>query len=109
LIVVRRNNLSLTGDNLLAVDYENSAVGEWISVPTASPDTAATPDPAIESAAVVRFRSCRWRKPPEDGNAECCTHRDVLPLTGTRGFDPEAWCPDCAFFKLRRTPRKNNY
>ncbi len=93
----------------MAVDYENSAVGDWISVPTASPDTAATtPDPSTDSGAVARFRSCRWRKPPENGAAECCTHRDVLPLTGTRGFDPEAWCPDCAFFKLRRTPRKNN-
>jgi hypothetical protein len=60
------------------------------------------------SAAVERFRSCRWRKPPENGDAECCTHRDVLPLTGTHGFDPEAWCGDCAFFKLRRTPRRNH-
>ncbi len=94
----------------MAVDYENLAVGDPVSVPTASPDSVtATAEPGIESAAVARFRSCRWRKPPEDGEAECCTHRDVLPLTGTRGFDPEAWCPDCAFFKLRRTPRKNNH
>ena len=92
----------------MAVDYDNSAVGDCMSVPTASSDTAtATVDPSSQSAAVVRFRSCRWRKPPEDGEAECCVHRDVLPLTGTRGFDPEAWCPDCAFFKLRRTPRKS--
>ncbi len=96
----------------MAVDYENLAVGESISVPAASSDSVsatADPAPAIESAAVARFRSCRWRKPPENGEAECCTHRDVLPLTGTRGFDPEAWCPECAFFKLRRTPRKNNH
>ncbi len=94
----------------MAVDYENLAVGDSVAVPTASPDNvAATADPAIETAAVARFHSCRWRKPPENGEAECCTHRDVLPLTGTRGFDPEAWCPDCAFFKLRRTPRKNNH
>jgi hypothetical protein len=103
------NNLSLTGRELLAVDYENSAVGECTSVPTASSDTAtATVDPSTQSAAVLRFRSCRWRKAPEDGEAECCVHRDVLPLAGTRGFDPEAWCPDCAFFKLRRTPRRNH-
>ncbi len=33
-------------------------------------------------------------------------------MTGTDGFNPEAWCPDCAFFKLRRAPgasRKNDY
>jgi hypothetical protein len=54
--------------------------------------------------AVLRFKSCRWRRPPEEG-LECCVHRDVLPLAGT-SFNPEAWCPDCTFFKLRRTPKK---
>jgi hypothetical protein len=59
-----------------------------------------------ESEAVVKFKSCRWRRPPEDG-PECCGHRDVLPIAGT-SFNPEAWCPDCAYFKLRRTPKKRN-
>ena len=57
------------------------------------------------SAAVMKFRSCRWRRPPEDG-PECCTHRDVLPMAGTSGFKPESWCPDCTLFKLRRSPKK---
>ncbi|HUC77678.1 MAG TPA: hypothetical protein VMS04_20420 [Vicinamibacterales bacterium] len=56
------------------------------------------------SPAVAKFKSCRWRRPPEDG-PECCGHRDVLPIAGT-SFNPEAWCPDCTFFKLRRTPKK---
>jgi hypothetical protein len=30
----------------------------------------------------------------------------VLPIAGVSGFDPEAWCPDCTFYKVRRTPRK---
>ena len=60
-----------------------------------------------QSAAVARFKSCRWRRPPDDGT-ECCGHRDVLPMAGTTGFDPEAWCPDCAFYKLRRTPKKRS-
>jgi hypothetical protein len=59
------------------------------------------------SEAVMKFKSCRWRRPPEDG-PECCGHRDVLPLAGTTGFDPAAWCPDCAFYKLRRTPKKRS-
>jgi hypothetical protein len=67
--------------------------------------TAATPETA-ESPAVARFKSCRWRRPPEDG-PECCGHRDVLPMAGT-SFNPEAWCPDCQFYKLRRTPKKRN-
>ena len=54
----------------------------------------------------IKFKSCRWRRPPEDG-PECCGHRDVLPIAGT-SFNPEAWCPDCAFFKLRRTPKKRS-
>jgi hypothetical protein len=62
-------------------------------------------DAPAQSEAVVRFKSCRWRRPPEDG-PECCGHRDVLPMAGTTGFDPEAWCPDCQFYKLRRTPKK---
>jgi predicted secreted protein len=59
--------------------------------------------PAV-SAAVQKFRSCRWRAAPEDG--EFCTHRDVLPFAGKDGFVAESWCPDCAFYKLRRTPKK---
>ena len=71
----------------------------------------AAAQPAVEapatSAAVARFKSCRWRRPPEEG-PECCGHRDVLPIAGTTGFDPEAWCPDCSFYKLRRTPKKRS-
>ena len=69
--------------------------------PAAQPVT----DAPAQSEAVVRFKSCRWRRPPEDG-PECCGHRDVLPMAGATGFDPEAWCPDCQFYKLRRTPKK---
>jgi hypothetical protein len=67
--------------------------------------TASTAD--VVSPAVLKFKSCRWRRPPDEG-PECCGHRDVLPLAGTSGFDPEAWCPDCAFYKLRRTPKKRD-
>ena len=78
------------------------------------PDAPATmttdaPDPVQPqvSAAVARFKSCRWRRPPEEG-PECCGHRDVLPMAGTTGFDPEAWCLDCTFYTLRRTPKKRD-
>ena len=78
------------------------------------PETTQTPlaetaqvKSAVESPAVVKFKSCRWRRPPEDG-PECCGHRDVLPIAGATGFDPEAWCPDCTFYKLRRTPKKRS-
>ena len=64
----------------------------------------AVPAEAPVSAAVEKFRSCRWRATPEDG--EFCTHRDVLPFAGKDGFVAESWCPDCAFYKLRRTPKK---
>jgi hypothetical protein len=69
---------------------------------TASSDTVA---PAAEEApAVMKFKSCRWRSDPDDG--AFCTHRDVLPFAGKEGFKPDSWCPDCAFYKLRRTPKK---
>ena len=70
------------------------------TAPAESPAESRTMTPAV-----VRFKSCRWRRPPEEG-PECCGHRDVLPMAGTTGFDPEAWCPDCTFYKLRRTPKK---
>ncbi len=63
-------------------------------------------EPIRNSMAAQKFRACRWRRPAEGDAPECCGHRDVLPLTGTHGFDPEAWCEECTFFKLRRTPRK---
>ena len=61
-----------------------------------------------ESAAFVRFRSCRWMQPAENGNQEFCTHREVKPYAGTTGFDPDAWCPECQYYKLRRAPKKRN-
>ena len=80
------------------------------NVPTvsgAAPAALETPTPqAPMSEAMIKFKSCRWRRPPEDG-PECCGHRDVLPIAGT-SFNPDAWCPDCTFFKLRRTPKKRN-
>jgi hypothetical protein len=76
-----------------------------LPVPHDTPATGGAPDASEVSAATMKFRSCRWRRPPEDG-AECCTHRDVLPIAGSSGFKPEAWCPDCQYFKLRRSPRK---
>jgi len=77
--------------------------------PAAAADvtTSASVEAPVVSEAVTKFKSCRWRRPPEDG-PECCGHRDVLPIAGTTGFDPEAWCPDCSFYKLRRTPKKRS-
>ena len=57
-----------------------------------------------DSPALAKFRSCRWRAAPEEG--EFCTHRDVLPFAGKEGFSADSWCPDCGFYKLRRTPKK---
>jgi hypothetical protein len=72
--------------------------------PAAAPEAPAAP--ATESAAFVKFRSCRWHQPKENGNAEFCTHREVKPYAGTSGFDADAWCPDCQYYKLRRSPKK---
>jgi len=79
--------------------------------PSPAPDNAqplaaapAAPDTEPVAPAVIKFKSCRWRCDPEDG--EYCTHRDVLPFAGKEGFKPDSWCPECAFYKLRRTPKK---
>ena len=75
--------------------------------PAAAAPVAAAPAVAALSPAVTKFKSCRWRCDPEAG--EFCTHRDVLPFAGKEGFVPESWCPDCAFYKLRRTPKKRDW
>jgi hypothetical protein len=71
----------------------------------APPDTPSAPD---QSPAVVRFLSCRWRKPLEDGIPDHCTHRDVLPMAGKEGFSADSWCTDCALYKAKRMPRKRD-
>jgi hypothetical protein len=91
-------------------DTKYSPAASWPEQPT---DEAPAPEPveptqAAEapavSPAVEKFQSCRWRATPDAG--EFCTHRDVLPFAGKEGFKPESWCPECAFYKLRRTPKK---
>jgi len=77
--------------------------------PEPAPAPVPVPEAALVSAAVGRFHSCRWRRAAENGTPECCGHRDVLPMTGTGGFDAEAWCPECAYYKLKRTPKKRDY
>ena len=81
------------------------AAGAAVVAPAAAP---AVPQTAVVSEAVIKFRSCRWRRPPDEG-VECCGHRDVLPIAGTTSFVAEAWCPECAYFKLRRVPKKREY
>jgi hypothetical protein len=76
--------------------------------PAEAPSSDA-PAPQVDPVdpAVAKFKSCRWRCAPEDG--EFCTHRDVLPFAGKNDFKPESWCPECAFYKLRRTPKKRDW
>ena len=76
--------------------------------PAAKPAAVPAPEspPAAESPAWGRFRSCRWHQPKENGSSEFCTHREVKPYAGTSGFDADAWCPECQYYKLRRSPKK---
>jgi hypothetical protein len=83
--------------------------GEEPTAPTAStPGAASAPatSDVPQSANLVRFNSCRWQQPAEHGNAAFCTHREVKPYAGTAGFDADAWCPECQYYKLRRAPKK---
>ena len=74
--------------------------------PADAPATPAAPETVVNPA-VMKFKSCRWRCAPEDG--EFCTHRDVLPFAGKNDFKADSWCPECAFYKLRRTPKKREW
>lgn len=74
--------------------------------PSAEPEPPGlvSSDTGTLSPAAEKFKSCRWRATPDVG--DFCTHRDVLPFAGKEGFVADSWCPDCAFYKLRRTPKK---
>jgi hypothetical protein len=74
---------------------------------TTTTTTAPAADAPELSAADARFKSCRWRATPDQG--PFCTHRDVLPFAGKEGFSADSWCLECAFYKLRRTPKKRDY
>ena len=68
-----------------------------------------SPTPVPEAPvppAVQRFESCRWRQAVEDTTPAHCTHRDVITIAGVQTFSPEAWGPDCEYYKIKRTPRK---
>ena len=89
------------------MDETNPFAVPVVSDAPAEPKAEQPAAPAGMSPAVQKFKSCRWRCDPEAG--EFCTHRDVLPFAGKEGFVPDSWCPDCAFYKLRRTPKKRDY
>ncbi len=86
---------------------ETQADAPSAGVPGASPVQPDVPAVAMPSDAVAKFQSCRWRSDPDAG--AFCTHRDVLPFAGKEGFVADSWCPDCGFYKLRRTPKKRDY
>ena len=73
-----------------------------------SDGTSEGTDTRPQSTGFVRFTSCRWQQPAEDGREAFCTHREVKPYAGTSGFDADAWCKDCQYYKLRRAPKKRN-
>ena len=98
---------SAPGTSSPALEASASAVPP---APGHAPDPTApggTPDGPV-SAALLRFRSCRWQQPKEGTGTEFCTHREVKPYAGTTGFDADAWCQDCQHYKLRRAPKKRN-
>ena len=80
---------------------------EWGEGDPASGRRGFGAQPQVDEAATDnRFATCRWRANPDNGGSPHCTHRDVLPYAGTNGFNPESWCPDCTFFKMRRGARQ---
>ncbi len=84
-----------------AASWPETPAEEAAAPASAAPDGVESP---AASPAEEKFQSCRWRATPDAG--AYCTHRDVLPFAGKEGFKPESWCPECAFYKLRRTPKK---
>ena len=78
------------------------------------PEEAKEEPAETENPAVARFNACRWRETQENA-PPYCANRDVLPFAGRNAFNPEAWCPDCKLYKVKRKVKKrspddwNNY
>ena len=90
---------------------EPDAVGSTGETPAEAAPEVQDPQPEQppkEDPVLARFTSCRWHATQDNSGADYCSHRDVLPYAGMNGFNPEAWCPDCEFFKVRRTVKKRN-
>jgi hypothetical protein len=78
-------------------------------------DSNSPSDPPVTAAAGVeapalsqgqaRFATCRWQRAAEGDAPACCGHRDVLPMAGTTGFNPDSWCVDCEYYKVKRAPK----
>jgi hypothetical protein len=103
---------NLSNLRLDSPDNESASVGASPGTADAPATPATAPVPATsdnpQSASLARFNSCRWQQPAENGNAAFCTHREVKPYAGTTGFDSDAWCPECQYYKLRRAPKKRS-
>lgn len=69
------------------------------------PDETPAAPASDASPGRVRFDSCRWQRPADADQPACCGHRDVLPMAGTTGFNPESWCLDCGYYKAKRAPK----
>ena len=63
------------------------------------------PVAALTSEGQQRFVTCRWQRAAEGDAPACCGHRDVLPMAGTTGFNPDSWCVDCGYYTVTRAPR----
>ena len=77
------------------------------SVPQPSTDAEEARQEPAENPAVTRFNSCRWHE-TEENEPSYCANRDVLPFAGKMGFNPEAWCLDCALYKVKRKVKKRS-
>jgi hypothetical protein len=96
--------MSPSAVNASAPEHDSGSPGPSTSPGASAPATSDNP----QAASLARFNSCRWQQPIENGNAAFCTHREVKPYAGTTGFDSDAWCPECQYYKLRRAPKKRN-
>lgn len=58
--------------------------------------------PSQAPASHPRFSTCRWARAAADDQPAHCSHAEVLPFAGRTGFVAESWCPECAFYKVKR-------
>ena len=57
----------------------------------------------VEAIPELPLAQAGGQRPPEH-----CGHRDVLPMAGVAGFSADSWCGDCAYYKAKRTRKRED-
>ena len=88
-----------TGEILKGFDFLEQLAAELDTIPQRSKQTNR------DISGILSYPFNRSRRFDFSTGIEQISYNDEVRTTG---FDPDAWCIDCHYYKLRRAPKKRN-